>query len=373
LKRALLITFILLLTFSCKTGDDSDDEYEYRDYGVELGEPDKTFIHVKGNTLVIGEDETEILLRGINFENGSCSAQEIPGLDLQEIEYQRVHDMGMNVIRFCMYYGTFENDSNPYSYKQSGWDYLNEKVQFAKNNGIYLILGMHYPPGGLQSDAGGFDLWDIRENQTRLVALWKEIAYRYREEKTIAGFDLVNEPLVSESVDQWKDLANEIIREIREVDNNHLIIVEQLLAVGPNYEHMGDQDYITFLVDDPYNNVMYDFHFYNPFEFTHEGQGNYPGDWDQSYLESCLLETLQFSISNNVPMSVGEFGLRWDLVPAVDAEAWTRDLLDLFDQNSLNWTYWCYHGWYFGIYTETDSLPVYDERNTTLIKIFEDF
>ncbi len=229
---------------------------------------DKSFIHRKGDKLVQGTDEDEIYLRGVAFGNSVWSDIEIPSSHHNDIDFQRVKDMGMNVIRFYLNYKTFEDDSNPYVYKQTGWDWLDQNAAWAKQYGIYLILNIHVPQGGFQSLGEGLALWDVPENQSRFKALWRAIAWRYRNEQIIAGYDLLNEPYVSGSVNQWKTLAQETVDEIREVDKNHLLIIEQLLGVTNDWSTFHNPSYTQFLVDD--NNVMYDFHYYYPSDYSHQ-------------------------------------------------------------------------------------------------------
>lgn len=229
--------------------------------------PPSEFVRVKGNKLVVGEDEREIYLRGICFGNQVWSCPTNPPSDHhQEKDYERLKNMNVNVIRFYLNYHIFEDDTKPYIYKESGWQWLDTNIQWAKKYGIYLILNMHVPQGGFQSLGTGNALWDNVENQKRLKALWKEIARRYKNEPTIVGYDLLNEPNTSKSKDQWINLAKDLVKEIRSVDSNHIIIVERLNAVANNWSV--DEDMNFFLIDD--FNVMYTFHFYSPIEYTHQ-------------------------------------------------------------------------------------------------------
>jgi len=40
--------------------------------------------------------------------------------------------MGMNTIRFYLNYHFFEDDTNPYNYKQTAWDWLDQNIAWAK-------------------------------------------------------------------------------------------------------------------------------------------------------------------------------------------------------------------------------------------------
>ena len=246
-----------------------------------LQAPASEFIRREGNILVVGEDAEVIWLRGINFTGfiyymwESRWPEIINYEDHAEIDFERVSAMGMNVVRLCLYARMFEDDDAPYTYKQEGWDYLDENIAWAKKYGVYLILDMHIPPGEFpdgEIPAGEEVLdWDDPEKSSRLIALWAAIADRYKDETFVAGYDLLNEPHIEPTI--YQSLLQGVIDGIRTVDPNHLIIVE------PSYLGSGHS-----LVSD--ENVMYDFHFYTPLEYTYQNApwgyfpevGSYPDD-----------------------------------------------------------------------------------------------
>jgi len=287
--------FIILFLFACNKNDDS----------VDNGDDDNTenlLLQLQG-TQITDADKNPVYLQGIAFSNFIWSNTSYPEVHHTEIDYQRTKDMGMNVIRFYMNYRYFEDDTNPYTYKQSGWDWLDENIAWAKKYNIYLILNMHAPQGGYQSAGEGDALWDDVENQNRLAALWKAIAERYKDEVQIAGYGPVNEPVPNNSVDQWTQLAQKLINEIRSVDKHHLLFIERANYVKGNPP-----------VDENLNfpkvtgkNIVYEFHGYDPFTYTHQllafaglgDGGKYP---DESILEVLDSQWLTASFNNpNLP------------------------------------------------------------------------
>ena len=184
-------------------------------------------------------------------------------------DYVRLRGLGLNLVRFYLSYKFFERDAAPYEYKQAGWDFVNQNLAWAKANGIKFILNIHVPQGGFQSNGEGAALWDVEENQKRLVALWREIAKRYADEPDIVAYDILNEPVVSKDKSQWQRLAQRIVNAIREVDPNHLIYVERIngsLAGG-----WANDDEMNFVfISDPANKWGLTFHFYSPISYTHQ-------------------------------------------------------------------------------------------------------
>lgn len=223
------------------------------------------FIQRHGNQLTIGPGGPTIHLRGINLDNW----YDVEGnyLNLHtEADFANIAAMGMNVVRLNLTYRLFERDEAPYTYLESGFQVVDTSIQWARLHGLYVILDMHVPQGGLQTQE--FGLWTEPENRNRLRALWRTIASRYRDEATVAGYDLLNEPFPDTSPEQWHALAQQLVDEIRSVDPNHLIIVERVLGGAFDGEIHEDLNRTQFLVDD--ENAMYDFHFYYPFNYTHQ-------------------------------------------------------------------------------------------------------
>jgi endoglucanase len=206
------------------------------------------------------------VLRGVAFGNEVWTGVRLPRRHHDENDYRRVAAMGMNVVRFYMNYKTFESDAAPGQYLAEGWRWLDDNVAWARRSGVYLILNMHVPPGGFQSLGAGKGLWNRPDVQERFIRLWTEIARRYRDEPTIAGYDLLNEPFVTRAKTQWQDLANRLAAAIRAVDPGHILFVERLNSVAGDWSEDADRNFVK--IADP--NTVYEFHFYKPFHFTHQ-------------------------------------------------------------------------------------------------------
>jgi endoglucanase len=223
------------------------------------------FLRRDGERIVDGAGEP-VRLRGVAFGNQVWGARAVPVTHHGEADFGRVRAMGMNLVRFYMYYGTFEDDAAPGIYKEAGWRWLDDNVAWARRHGVYLILNMHIPPGGFQSMGEGHRLWDVPANQDRMVALWRAIAARYANEAMIVGYDLLNEPGVPRARAEWQALAARTAKAIREVDPRHILIVERVNSIAKEWKNDADMNF--FLIDDP--NVVYTFHFYEPFAYTHQ-------------------------------------------------------------------------------------------------------
>ncbi len=226
------------------------------------------------------EDGSEYVIHGIAFENDVFSDSAEPPTGHNNADsYLELAELGFNTVRYYLNYRVLESDDVPYEYLETGFAWLDENVKWAKDAGIRLLLNLHFPQGGYQSQGEGDSLWTDRENQKRFTALWQEIARRYADEPAILGYGLVNEPRPVGETDAhdglrvWQQLAQETVDAIREIDRNHIIFIEKAEGTkDPStgemlWEFKGTEQYIE-IEDD---NYAYEFHCYEPSDFTHQG------------------------------------------------------------------------------------------------------
>jgi hypothetical protein len=157
-------------------------------------------LRVRGAEIVDGAGRS-VILRGVAFGNQVWANERIPRMHHGESDFARVASLGMNVVRFYLNYRTLESDSEPAKYLDDGFRWLDENVAWARNNGVYLVFNLHVPPGGWQSLGEGAELWTNPMLQRRFVAWWCALAAHFRGEAAVAGYDLLNEPGVTTSID----------------------------------------------------------------------------------------------------------------------------------------------------------------------------
>ena len=227
------------------------------------------------------ENGRQYIIKGMAFGNKVWDNPAEPPVNKHHTEesYEELADLGFNSVRFYLNYSLFENDASPYEYKESGFKWLDQNIEWAEKYGIRLVLNMHYPQGGYQSQGNGDELWTDTENQNRLIALWTEIARRYSDNPSVLGYGIVNEPVVSakdyeDPLEKWRELAQDITDSIRTVDDNHLIFVERMCAAEDTatgnlqWENFNnDNNFIKINGDD----IVYEFHYYDYHPFTHQG------------------------------------------------------------------------------------------------------
>lgn len=345
------------------------------------------FIHAEGRILYDSAGN-EFIIKGMAFGNEVFeNPTEPPSSHHTDESYKELAELGFNSVRFYLNYGLFESDSSPYLYRRTGFDWLDRNIAAAKKYGIKLVLNMHYPQGGYQSGGSGDALWTNYANRSRLKALWTEIARRYADESAILGYGLVNEPApvgrsnADEALALWQSFAQETTDSIRKYDNNHLIFIERgnpkpYPGGSIKWDIGADQAFPDIKGED----IVYEFHTYDPFLFTHQQfewsgtqneKHNYPENgMGKEQLESYVDTIIKLSEKRNAPVYCGEFGAgRHCFEENRGGEQWVSDMLDIFTENRIGFNYHAFNEYSFGLYYPSSDWRT-TLRNDALAGIF---
>lgn len=221
--------------------------------------------------------------------------------------------------------------------------------------------------------------------RNRFISLWKNLASRYSKVDIIA-FELLNE-IARIDADLWNSLATEAIKELRKIVPDKKIIIGGTLW---NSVHTLSQ------LDVPLDeNIVYTFHFYEPFLFTHQGAywqpiiSNismcYPGDINdyracsnkiqcfgsgldnadkmgKEFMEALIIEATEAADKAGVPIYCGEYGII-DKANIDDTLNWYQDINNVFEKLGIGRAAWTYKKVDFGIIDEH-----YSSRRNEIIK-----
>ncbi len=276
---------------------------------------------------------------------------------LGEDDIRFLKECGSTVIRLPLNYRHFEEDKDPFAYKESGFARLNKMLAWCEKYEIHAILDLHAIQGWqntdwhCDNDSAHALFWEHPYFIDRYVAIWEEFARRYKDSRVVAGYDVMNEPLCNASrgrftsMEKYKpawDKINSVFRRvveaIRKIDSEHIIFLEG--------------DYFAALfegLEAPFtNNLAYSSHNYNDAGF---GPGAYPGlingtRWDKDKQLSAFLshEGTRHTQKHNVPLWVGEFGSVYNGAreEAGDRLRALNDQIEVFETYGAHWTTWTY-------------------------------
>jgi hypothetical protein len=238
--------------------------------------------------------------------------------------------MGLNVVRVPIYWQVLMNPDGTMKSDADAFGELDWLVSQSAQRNLYVILDLHGTPGAdcpWQScgQAGSNQLWSNSTYQNWTVQIWQRLASHYNGNPTIAGYDLLNEPLLTngggesaQQVQQKYNFYNTLYQAVRAIDPNHIIIVEAFFGWG---QALPPSTY-------GWTNVVYELHYYNFSAYN---------DWNSTntLINNSLNDIATFQANWNVPVYAGEFWF-WQF-----NDLWGKWLSGL---NALNvsWTNWAY-------------------------------
>jgi len=316
---------------------------------------ERGFIRVQGHDLVDARGE-KFFIRGTNLGNwlnpegymfsfGKCSSahfidemfRELVGPEetkkfwrafkdnyITEADIAFIARTGANTIRLPFHYKLFtDEDYLDLTGPGDGFKRIDDVVGWCRKHGLKVTLDMHDCPGGNTGDNiddsyGHAWLFEEEAYQRQYCEIWRKIAAYYRDEPTVLGYDLMNEPISSRLKDmarlneQLERVQFRALDAIREVDKNHVII----LAGG---QWNGNFSVFTDFRKDP--NMMYECHHYD--------FGN------PVYNDARVREFAAFRDKSGLPMFMGETGHN----PSYD---WYRQIRESMERNNIGWTFWPY-------------------------------
>jgi len=211
--------------------------------------------------------------------------------------------------------------------------------------------------------------------QQAFIEFWEEVA------QVLAATDpewtmleLMNEPIFRDRESEWQVFQGRLITAVRKHAPHHTLVV-----TGANWSTIDG-----LLPLKPYSdkNLVYTFHFYDPFFYTHQlstwswpplatlkgveyptnkpnAEALLPGvtdkdlrnaltggcmddPWDAARIQRRIAEASSWGRIHGVPVHCGEFGVYPPGSPATDRINWLDDTVDAFAREGIAWSIWAW-------------------------------
>jgi len=288
-----------------------------------------------------------------------------------EQDFANIKSLGADVIRLPAHFHRVTSGAPDYTIDPQFFRLLDRAVDMAEKYEIYIIIDFHFSEPGQSME----EIYD-----RMLIPVWAQVAQRYRDRSDYVVYEILNEPMgITDR--RWGELQGKVIETIRKFDTKHSIIV-----TGADY---GPIEKLSTLPRYSDTNLIYTFHFYEPFLFTHQGAdyvgpgmayvegipfppdrnrmpkflpefkgtwveslyNNYSREGDPSVLYRLLDRAVAFSRQRNVPIFCGEFGVIRYNAPQEDKVRWYQLVAAALDERGISRTSWDYYGYgNFGIF-----------------------
>jgi endoglucanase len=243
--------------------------------------------------------------------------------------------------------------------------YLDDALKMILDHGLAVIIDMH-PESQFKAKL-------VQEDSSveQFSDYWRAVARHFSSyDPEMVYFEVLNEPEFRDPY-RWAGVQAKLANSIREGAPQHTII-----AAGANWSDVQDLLAMTPLPDP---NVIYNFHFYDPHTFTHQGATwgsnywhfesklGYPASmetaekvaasepdpvnrftvlrygldhWDAHRVAVEIGQAAEWAKHWNVPLTCNEFGVyRKDSDPQ-DRARWLHDVRTTLEQDGIGWNMW---------------------------------
>ncbi len=261
--------------------------------------------------------------------------------------------------------------------------YLDNAVKMILDHDLAVVIDIH-PESNFKANLAHDEFVE------QFSDYWRALANHYsRSDPDRVFFEILNEPEMSDRY-RWYGIQAKLAVAIREGAPQHTIITTGALWSA--------DDQLLFLepVRDP--NVVYNFHFYEPHIFTHQGATwgvnswhflkglPYPSatesaekaaalepeavnrlsvvrygldHWNAERIDAEVSQVAEWARQRGVPLVCNEFGVYRKNADPIDRAAWLRDLRTALEKYGMGWTMWDYSGG-FGVVTKSNGKAVPD-------------
>jgi endoglucanase len=330
--------------------------------------------------------------RGINLSGWlqAGSASQIQFTRYTKTDFEQIKSLGCDVIRLPINLHFMTQGASDHNIEPLFFNFLDQVINWAEELQLHLILDNHTfdPNADTDPNVG-----------TILEKVWKQMASRYKTRSNLIYYEVLNEPHgISNQL--WNNIQQGVINAIRSIDTKHTIIVG-----ATNFNSYNDLKNLPVYSD---NNLIYTFHFYDPFLFTHQGANwvspsmeplknmpfpyqadkmpglpnslqstwignaynNYQNDGTIAKVKELIDIAVQFQTQRQVPIFCGEFGVLMNNSQEPERVFWYETVRKYLEEKQIAWTTWDYHGG-FGLFERGGNDLFAHDLNVPLLQALD--
>ena len=317
--------------------------------------------------------------RGINLTGWfqAANARQIQFTKYTKQDLIQIKSLSCDVVRLPINLHFMTNGAPDYVIDPLFFDFLDQVVDWAEELQIHLLLDNHSFDPNVDTQPSV---------ESVLLKVWPQMAEHYKNRSNYVYYEILNEPHgISTAV--WCQIQQKVIDAIRAIDTKHTIVV------GPSgYNSYNELNNMPVYTD---NKLIYTFHFYDPFMFSHQGAtwtsymqdvsavpfpydaarmpatpvsargtwvesalNNYKGDGTVAKVKQLLDVAVNFKGTRNANVFCGEFGVYIPNSPHSDRVYWYDVVRKYLEEKGIPWTTWDYQGG-FGLF-EKGSNELFD-------------
>lgn len=270
------------------------------------------------------------------------------GVPMSASYFSVIKSAGFQAVRLPVRFSDYAGDRHSgYHLEDAFMEQIDTYVDTALQEHLTVVLDMHHFLPMMSNPEG---------NEAELIAMWKQIAERYKNKPETLIFEILNEPTGNLDSNTWNSILAKTIEAIRTIDKKHFIVVG-----GADYNSIDGLQKLKLPDDD---RLIATIHYYEPYEVAFQGDayadengqhyGNYTNitwtgtDKETQYLRQRLKTAKSWADEHNVPLFIGEFGVNKN-APAQTRVDWTAAVAKEAKTLGIGYSYWEFASG-FGIY-----------------------
>jgi aryl-phospho-beta-D-glucosidase BglC (GH1 family) len=313
------------------------------------------------------------LRRGINLSHWFAQSRDYSAKHLRghttRGDLDLIRRLGFDHVRFTVEPAPLFDGARPSRLKVEHLRHLDAALDMLMASGLGIVFDLH-PTDDFKLRLRADDRF-----VSALADFWRALArHLSRRDPERLFLEILNEPMV-EDPRRWSDIQARLAAAVREGAPRHTIV-----ATGPRWSAVSQLLLMEPLSD---GNVIYNFHFYEPHTFTHQGATwgadfwphlkglPYPsspervapllpsveteaaraalrdyGDerWDAARVEREVARAAEWARRRGVALTCNEFGVYRRYAPPADRLRWIKDAREAFERHGIGWTMWDYAG-----------------------------
>ncbi len=286
-----------------------------------------------------GKDEQatgERLGRGINLGNALEAPKEGEwGVRLEAEYFTTIKKAGFTTVRLPVRWSAHAGKEAPYTIDPKFAERVDWAIDQALANELNILVNVHH-----------YEEMDTApdEHFPRLLGLWRQIANRYKDRPSRVYFELLNEPHDKLTEAKWNAMIPKLLAVVRQTNPTRPVVV------GPGqWNSIRALDKFELPRED--RNLIVTVHFYEPFEFTHQGASWVKGankwkgrTWDgtdaeRSAVRKQLEKAAAWAKAQGRPVFLGEFGA-YEGADMTSRARWTQFVAREAERLGFSWAYW---------------------------------
>ncbi|MCB2209801.1 glycoside hydrolase family 5 protein [bacterium] len=274
-------------------------------------------------------------LRGVNFGNAlDAPAPGAWGVTLTRELVLAVRDAGFNAIRLPVRFSAHTGPAPEYTLDPDFLATVDEVIGWVLDAGLTVLLDLHHFEALNQNPAAERD---------HFLSIWDQLARHYQSQPEQLYFELLNEPSGELDADTWNVLLRDALAVVRQSNPDRVVLVSTAAFAA-----VDALDQLSLPRD---TRLAATFHYYEPFEFTHQGANWVSGSsawlgttWDgtaeeEDAISSAFDQARAWSTAQNVPLVLGEFGA----IEQADHDSrvrWTAAVARAAKRTGMAWFHW---------------------------------